>query len=94
MQFELVGTSFRPAEAKEIVKAASIGDEYRLERDAENAYDDNAIKVMSDDEHIGFVPKTDNADLAAEMDLNPEVPRTYTVIGRLSTLKLHLELNE
>lgn len=45
---ELVGVSFRPAEAKEVVDALTIGQELTLERDPNNEYDSNAIKVIAD----------------------------------------------
>lgn len=65
---QLAGANFRTAEAKEIIYALEVGDTLTLERDPENAYDSNAIKVLKDDVFIGFVPKDDNSLLAKAMD--------------------------
>lgn len=59
----LVGTRFQSAEAKEAIKILSV--EYSalsLEREPENPYDVNAIKVLTNDGelHLGYI----QADLA------------------------------
>lgn len=77
MLTHLVGSNFRPAECREIVKTLDEGTVLTLERDPQNQYDANAIKVMYDAGdggmmHLGFIPKTDNADLANEMDHGKE----------------------
>ena len=66
-QFTLAGANFRPAEAKQAIKEAEIGDTVELEADPENPYDPNAVKVILEGEFVGFVPKTDNAPLAAAL---------------------------
>jgi len=73
MLTHLVGSNFRPAECREIVKTLEEGTLLWLERDAQNQYDSNAIKVMYEDHvngmmHLGFIPKSDNEALANEMD--------------------------
>jgi hypothetical protein len=69
----IAGLNFRPASAKEAVDALEIGDELRLEADFDNEYDPNAVKVIADvgrgdsgpiEEFIGFIPKTDNWEIA------------------------------
>lgn len=81
MLTHLVGSNFRPAECREIVKTLEEGTVLVLERDPQNQYDSNAIKVMYDAGtgdsgpvmmHLGFIPKSDNADLANEMDHGKE----------------------
>lgn len=74
-QANLAGLSFRPAEVKEIVRKLDVGQELILERDPENSFDENAIKVLvrdttiSDDlVFIGFVEKLANPAIAADMD--------------------------
>lgn len=68
----LVGTHFRPVEAKEIVSALSEDDELFLEREPENAYDANAIKVNFDLDgrpvHVGYIAKEDAIYIAPHMD--------------------------
>ena len=64
----LRGASFRPDHAKQLVLALSMGDKLELERDPDNQYDQYAIKIMTQDEHIGFVAKEIAVALAPEMD--------------------------
>lgn len=83
MQFVtiLAGANFRPAEAKDALRTLERGAQLRLERDPENAYDSNAVKVLYDEpvvegegvrEHfIGFVAKADNPVIAAMLDGEP-----------------------
>lgn len=81
---ESVGLHFRPSEVKTLVnEELTPGEELTLERDPENPYDSNAIKVLFLDEHIGFVPKTDNYVLAALMDQGLE-PRAkcHSFVGK------------
>lgn len=89
----LAGANFRPAEAKAALKAAADRPapalNLALERDIDNLYDTNAVKVMlslqDDDtesgwttpEFIGFVAKADNTEIAMLLDL---------VEGRVSSL--------
>ena len=75
---ESVGLHFRPSEVKQFVnEELAVGDPLLLEREPGNQYDSNAIKVLietvdedgvEEDLHIGYVPKTSNAVLAALMD--------------------------
>lgn len=66
----LAGVQFRPASAKSVVKFLKTDQVLGLERDADNPYDINAIKVIDPDslEFIGFVAKRDAADVAPYMD--------------------------
>jgi hypothetical protein len=42
----LAGLSFRPAEIKDVVRQLQPGDELTLEREPDNAYDANAIRIL------------------------------------------------
>lgn len=96
----LTGVSFRPSEAKEVVKQLSIGDSLRLERDPNNKFDSNAVMVMAEvgaadqgDVHlefIGFIPAADNAEIAEHLDEGGEY--TCTVVSFLGTLKPGLKV--
>jgi hypothetical protein len=76
MQFESVlrGLSFRPLSAKEVGNKLEDGALLKLERDSENAYDPNAIKVIEPEsgEWIGFVAKEHAAEIAPHMDYGVE----------------------
>jgi hypothetical protein len=66
----LRGVSFRPIEAKAIVVKLQENDELTLEREPENEFDTNAIRVLHppSGEFLGFVAKEIAADIAPLMD--------------------------
>lgn len=75
----LAGLSFRPKEAKDVVRALTVGEKLRLEREPDNAYDSNAIRISAivdkgegeDDFEvvfIGFVERLVNGPIAADLD--------------------------
>lgn len=93
MHFPLMGLSFRPKSAKEVVAQFEKNQVLYLEREPDNEYDSSAIKVVwypdedrtQEPTHIGYVPSAQNADLAAYMDENAadleEEPLTCIVTG-------------
>lgn len=89
IQFTMVGAAFRPAEAKELIKALSIGAVVELRADPDNEYDSTAVAVYSDDVHIGFIPASENS--AAFDFLMEGNDLEATVVGFASTLKPILE---
>ena len=69
----LRGTQFRPAEARQVVMELSVGDALDLERESFNAYDTNAIKVLSPNHEgeaafLGYIAKEIAETLAPAMD--------------------------
>lgn len=88
-QFTMVGAGFRPVEARDIVKQLSIGAPVTLVADPDNPYDSNAVQVVVDDVHIGFVPKEENGVLA--MVLRGGQTLEAEVIAFESTLKPVIE---
>jgi hypothetical protein len=77
----LVGTHFRPPEAKEYVSALAVGDELVLEREPENEYDQNAIRVLSsaDGIHLGYLARDQAVWIAPYLDEGTTF--TTTVVG-------------
>lgn len=72
----IVGTSFRPHEAKVVFQHITLGETaFTLEREPENAYDPMAIKVIYQDEHVGYLARQNNAAIAVALDdgVVPEV---------------------
>ncbi|HEY9155548.1 MAG TPA: HIRAN domain-containing protein [Opitutaceae bacterium] len=65
---EMRGAQFRPAECKEHLKTLGAGDELDVVRDAENAYDANAVALYHDGLHLGFVAKETAEEIAPLMD--------------------------
>jgi len=76
----LVGTHFRPSEARTIANALTIGDEVELRADPENAYDPMAVAVYSEDEHIGFIAKANNYQVSEWLQNGGEV--TAKIVDR------------
>lgn len=74
MQFlpQLVGNNFRSTEERDALLQLRRGDKLRLERDPENPFHENAIKVILDSEaapfHLGFIERSVADDLAPIMD--------------------------
>ena len=68
VNFMVAGVSYE-GRADVIARYASEGDTVFLQRDRENAYDINAIRVLLGSGHeIGFVPREYAADLAPTLD--------------------------
>lgn len=90
LQVPMVGATFRPAEAKELVRGLHIGDRVRLQADPENQYDTTAVAVYCGDVHIGFIPKESNSALFAVLMDGAII--TAEIIAFENTLKPVLEI--
>lgn len=94
MEYKAVmnGANFRPASAKEVLKTLTIGDQLTLERDPQNPYHSNAVKVIEPEsgEFIGFVEK-DVAEAIAPI-LDDGLEAQVKIIGFASTIKPHLSI--
>lgn len=96
MQFfsALMGANFRGAEIRDLVAALPIGTEFTLERDPNNEYDANAIKVIysaEDENHfVGFVAKEVAEELAPLLD--GSFTATAKIIDFLGPIKPHMEI--
>ncbi|MDE2103566.1 MAG: HIRAN domain-containing protein [Patescibacteria group bacterium] len=66
--YPIVGSRHRGPEAERIIRTLARDEALVLERDPQNPYDPNAVKVIARGEHVGFVPKALAALLAKEMD--------------------------
>lgn len=97
----LMGVNFRPAEVREFVKDSETFESYplTLEREPDNQYDANAIRVIADvgyPEHrdtqfVGFVAKEVAEELAPLLDSGYAVD-SVRVITWLGTIKPLLEI--
>ena len=65
---ELRGINFRPIETQVYALNMSEGQDVSLEREPDNKYDENAIKVIAEDHFIGYVAKEVAEDLAPILD--------------------------
>jgi hypothetical protein len=59
---------FQYSEGPKIKKKLKEGEELRLERDFENKFDKNAVKVMFYGFHLGFLPSEHAKNFARKMD--------------------------
>jgi hypothetical protein len=64
----VVGMHFRGVRAQQIVSALSEGDLLTLDREPENPYDANAIRVLYAEEHIGYIARESAVWIAPELD--------------------------
>lgn len=87
----MVGASFRPAEAKEVVKALRIGDILELRADPDNDYDSTAVAVYFNETHLGFIPRESNSALFAVLMDGAEI--SAEVVAFESSLKPVLEIH-
>lgn len=71
----LVGFQFHKG-AKDRLLAASPGQELRLERDPDNKYDENAVKILDDEGQLGFVPRAYSERIAKILDDGRDVSVT------------------
>ena len=65
--YSIVGFKHRGPQFEAAVHALKAGAPLRLVREPTNQYDPNAIQVWADGVHIGYLPKAQNAALAARM---------------------------
>jgi hypothetical protein len=72
----IVGTAFRPHEAKVVFQQIALGEtHFQLVREPDNQYDPLAIKVIYQDEHVGYLARANNITIANALDdgAEPEV---------------------
>lgn len=86
----MVGATFRPQSARQVVTHLSVGEEVELRADPSNEYDDTAVAVHAHGEHIGFIPKDKNAELFERLMDGEEI--MAEVVAFENTLKPVLEI--
>lgn len=93
LECHIAGTNFRP-EIAEIEPLLTTGAKLILRREPENKFDENAIAVYDNSEnHLGYVPKTQNPILARLLDAGKSLSARLTAKERLeSWLKLDIEI--
>ena len=76
----IVGTHFRPSEAKSLANSLSPGEYVELEPEPENPYDPMAVRVMYESEHIGYIARQNNYQVSEWLQDGGDV--IAKVIGR------------
>ena len=69
-KYSIVGTGHR--NSTEFLANLKIGTPVKLVREPSNGYDPNAIMVWIDGNHVGYIPKKQNAALAQFIDQTGE----------------------
>jgi hypothetical protein len=64
----LRGVNFRPSEARETARNLSEGNVLTLEKDTENEHDATAVRVLCEDEFIGFVAAAHSKEITDLID--------------------------
>ena len=97
MLVELVGVSYRPAEAQQLVKGIRLQETVPLVPEPTNPHDPNAVQVFYPEldpalvfasTHIGYVDRENAARLALTEEC------TARVVMRSGKIKLTLEIEE
>lgn len=92
----LVGVTFRGAEAKEIVKKLTHDDgvELVLEPEPDNDYDSHAVRVIHNPTgiHIGYLARENNYDIFKALQRGEEL--NIQIVGFENTLKPTLLITE
>lgn len=57
LELEVKGIYYRSKAAKEEIPFLTIRDEIKLRKEPANEYDSNAVKVLYDRKHLGYVPR-------------------------------------
>jgi HIRAN domain len=60
----IVGTKFRGTTALAALAALRKGTRLTIKREPNNPADQNAVAVFLGDQHLGYVPRADNVELA------------------------------
>lgn len=74
----VVGMHFRGGGAKDIAAAASETTPFTLEREPENPYDVYAIKVLVEDQHIGYIERGQAAWISPLLDDGAQAAAAFT----------------
>lgn len=69
----LVGTSFRGSEAKRLVNSMVPGDLITLLAEPTNAYDSSAVAGYFCGEHVGYLSRENNAEVAIHLATEGEL---------------------
>jgi hypothetical protein len=74
---------FQYHQAGELWSELRVGDDLMLIREPDNPHDRNAVRVEWHGRMLGYLPRAENAAVAAEMD------RGAVVAGRIAVLREH-----
>jgi len=82
----------RHHEAKAVWEQLKRGDEVALVREADNPHDANAVRVEWNGHMLGYLPRTDNAAVARQLDRGNPLRARIARLGRYRNHRLKLEI--
>lgn len=68
IEFEVKGIFARSKAARELVPCLDVTDEIKLRKEPSNPYDSNAVKVIAEGKHVGYIPKKASAFVTGLID--------------------------
>jgi hypothetical protein len=76
----IAGIPHRLGKNIQINSLLTIGQTLDSQREPMNQYDSNAVKLLVNGKHIGYIPKDDNPKIARHMDAGKTISVTVTAI--------------
>lgn len=68
IEFEVKGIFARSKAARELVPCLDVTDEIKLRKEPSNPYDSNAVKVIAEGKHVGYIPRKASAFVTGLID--------------------------
>lgn len=63
-----LASGLRHHDAKQVWEELKVGDGLQLVREPNNPYDGNAVRVVWNGRVLGYLPRTENGDIARQLD--------------------------
>jgi hypothetical protein len=82
LQTFIAGIPHRLGKDIQISTILALGQELAYSREPTNRYDQNAIKLMANTKHIGYIPKEDNPRIAKHLDSGGAITVLVTSIDK------------
>jgi hypothetical protein len=80
-------------EAKQVWDEMRVGDELALVREPDNLYDANAVRVEWKGHLLGYLPRTDNATLARQIDRGNRLAGRVSRLDKYRNHRMRLEVD-
>lgn len=82
LQTFIAGIPHRLGKDVQISTILTLGQELTYSREPTNRYDQNAIKLIANTKHLGYIPKEDNPNIAKHLDSGGTMTALVTNIDK------------
>ena len=82
LQTFIAGIPHRLGKDVQISTILTLGQELAYSREPTNRYDQNAIKLIANTKHLGYIPKEDNPSIAKHLDSGGTIKVLVTNIDK------------